>query len=134
MRYREDSSKKGKQIYQVSPTSNILSFIKHNKRFQLIANMARWDSPRRCKSEFAQIENNKIKYCQGIKLNKPGIGSLPFTTPYHELNIFVNKSLPFTTPYHELNIKYWKTSRKCLFKMHWKRICLYQNAYTIKYF
>ena len=61
MRYREDSSEKGKQIYQVSPTSNILSFIKHNKRFQLIANMARWDSPRRCKSEFAQIENNKIK-------------------------------------------------------------------------
>ena len=55
MRYREDSSEKGKQIYQVSPTSNILSFIKHNKRFQLIANMARWD-----KSEFAQIENNKI--------------------------------------------------------------------------
>ena len=48
MRYREDFSEKGKQIYQVSPTSNILSFIKHNKRFQLIADMTRWDSPRRC--------------------------------------------------------------------------------------
>ena len=38
---RENKAEKGKQIYQVSPTSNLLSFIKHNKRFQLIANMAR---------------------------------------------------------------------------------------------
>ena len=37
MRYTGDSSEKGKQIYQVSPTSNILSFINNYIRFQLEA-------------------------------------------------------------------------------------------------